>query len=82
MTTPTRRDPTGDKRRALSNAARLVKRWRKAEEEAVAAMAFAKVHASASLREIEEATGVNYRTVGRMIDRHDEGFYGENEEAT
>lgn len=69
--TPARPDPEQDRARALRYAARQVKRWRKAEQEAANAI----WHASrqgASLREIEAETGVNYRTVARIIGRHDD----------
>lgn len=60
------RDPEKDKGNALRFAKRQAERWRKAEGEAHLAMWFAS-EAGASVRDIEEATGVPYRTVARIV---------------
>lgn len=62
-------DPERDKRLALKLATRTADAFRDAERERAAGMLFAQM-AGASLREIETATGVPFKTVQRIIERH------------
>jgi hypothetical protein len=68
MSLPKRRDPDGDKRRALRFAARETERAETTERERNAMIKFAH-EAGNSLREIEAATGIPFNTVKRIIDR-------------
>lgn len=69
MAMPTRTpDPAGDKRRTIKLAEHAAKRANEAQSALSAALRFAHDH-GASLRELEAATGIPFRTVGRIIDR-------------
>lgn len=61
-----RSEPEKDKDNALRYAKRKVTQWRTAEAEAHRAMWFA-AEAGVSVRDIEDATGVPYRTVARIV---------------
>lgn len=63
-----RPDPTGDKRRALKQAAWAAERSRTTESELAGALELAS-RQGASLRELEAATGIPFNTVKRIIDR-------------
>lgn len=62
------RDPEGDKRRALGQAAYTARKVDAAEHSRRAAVRFA-AEVGASLREIAEATGLSHMTVKRMLER-------------
>ena len=67
--TPERPEPAEDQRRALKYVERQTLRWRKAEREMVAAMRFANEKAGATLRQLEAASGIPFKTVDRMLER-------------
>ena len=61
-------DRDADKRRALKLAARAVEKATDAERQKRAALRFA-LESGASLREVEAATGVPFKTVQRLAER-------------
>lgn len=69
MATPRKvKDPDGDKRRALKEVARVVRRAEAADAAKRGAIRFAH-DTGASLREISDATGIPHMTVKRLIER-------------
>lgn len=72
MGAPTRQaDPAGDKRRAIKLAEHAATKFDDAEAGRAAALRFAHEQ-GASLRELEEATGIPFKTVSRIIGRTDD----------
>lgn len=65
---PSRRDPDGDKRRALKHAARSASKLETSERDRDAAILFAS-EVGSSLREIADATGLSHMSVKRILER-------------
>ena len=63
-----RRDPEADKQRALKLAAKAAAKATTTEQDRNLAIRFA-AESGASLRELEQATGIPFNTVRRIIER-------------